>query len=70
MTPEFYARHRDDIEQFAPVASVRLRNGFRDVPALRADVQRLAGDSELPGTGSPPAPTGCPRLSAPWSGAI
>ena len=43
---EFYARHRDAIAQFGPVVEVRLRNGFDDVPALRAEVERLTGGSE------------------------
>ena len=44
---EFYARHRDAIAQFGPVVEVRLRNGFDDVPALRAEVERLTGGSEF-----------------------
>ena len=47
VSSEFYARHRDAIAQFGPVVEVRLRNGFRDVPALRAEVERLTGGSEL-----------------------
>ena len=46
-SPELYARYRDAVAQFGPVVVVRLRNGFHDVPALRAEVQRLAGDSEF-----------------------
>lgn len=44
---EFYARYRDAIAQFGPVVEVRLRNGFADVPELRAEVARLAGGSEF-----------------------
>ena len=47
VTPELYDRYRDAIAQFGPGVVVRLRNGFRDVPGLRAEIQRLAGDSEL-----------------------
>ena len=47
VSPEFYARHRDAIAQFGPVVEVRLRNGFGDVPALRAEVERLSGGSEF-----------------------
>lgn len=47
VSPEFYGRHRDDLAQFAPVVMVRLRNGYRDLPSLRATVQRLAGDNEI-----------------------
>lgn len=44
---EFYTRHRDAIAQFGPVVEVRLRNGFRDVPALRSEVERFSGGSEF-----------------------
>lgn len=44
---EFYSRYRDAIAQFGPVVEVRLRNGFADVPELRAEVERLAGGSEF-----------------------
>ena len=47
VSPAFYARYRDDIAQFGPVATVRLRNGFEDVPALRAEVERLTGNSTI-----------------------
>ena len=47
VSPEFYRRHRDAVGQFGPVAVIRLRDGFRDLPALRAAVRRLVGDSEF-----------------------
>ena len=47
VTPGFYARHGDDLGQFGPVVSVRLRDGFRDLPAFRAAVRRVAGNSEF-----------------------
>lgn len=47
VSPELHARYRDAVAQFGPVVVIRLRNGFQDVPGLRAEVQRLAGDSEF-----------------------
>ncbi len=47
VSPEFYDRYRGPLAQFGPVVVVRLENGFQNVPALQAEVQRLAGDSEL-----------------------
>lgn len=47
VSPELYDRYRGAIAQFGPGAMMRLENGFQDVPALRAEVHRLTGDSEL-----------------------